>query len=409
MRRFLAAFILMAAASAPAIQIVDADGYTLKHGQTATNELWVLAPNVAVGGTVEDDFLAACIGGPSGLGEARLTGRFQNDVGVFGAAINFSGDAKEHARFLANEITMDGSVGLSVLALGNTVTLTSNSVIKGDVVLVGQSVVVGGRIRGNLRILANSATFNGTVDGNVRITAADIVVMPGTKIGGDLVYTSTEDLFLDPGKVQLDGQLVRQEVPAARSPTAYEVFVSQAYYYLCALIAGIPFMALFPRFTGRAVRHVRQSAWKCAFAGFVAFCLIPLAALFVFMTIIGIPLGFLLLLAYAIMLYLSKIVVALGIGGYMLRRHGPQPFSRVFTVLSLGLIAIYAITAIPMIGPVAAFLILLTGLGAMVLAIISSQSIPEPMMPVPPPVPGASDGPIDSHSNAGQEEPPKKE
>ena len=415
MRRFLAVFILLvSAAAAQAIQIVRSDGFTLNHGNTVTNELWIAAPNVAVGGTVKDDFLAACIGGQVGLGNARLAGNFQNDVSVFGAAIDFTGTAAEHARFLANEITMGGEVGISALAIGNTITLTTNSVIKGDAVLVGQSVLVAGDIRGNLRILATTATLNGTIDGSVRIAADDIVLMPGTKIGGDLVYTSSKDLFLDPGKVELNGQLIRKELETIQTetpaPTIYDIFISQAYLYLCALVAGLPFIAIFPRFTGRAVRHVRQSPWKCALVGVVALCLIPMASFFVFFTIIGIPLGLLLLLAYAIMLYLSKIVVALGIGGIVLRRHGPQPFSRVFTVLSLGLIAIYLVTTLPYgIGSIAAFVVLLTGLGGMVFAIFSSNIVPELPASMPPPVPGAPPDSLESRNRASQEEIQKKE
>ena len=410
MRRLLAAFILLvSSAAAHAIQMVTADAFTLNHGQTVTNEIWVMATDVSVGGTVKDDILAACIGGNVGLGNARLAGTFQNDVGAFAAAIDFTGTAAGHTRFLAGEITMGGKVGISALAVGNTVTLTTNSVINGDAVLVGQSVVIDGKIHGDLKVLANSATLNGIIDGNVRIAADDIVVMPGTKITGDLVYTSSKDLFLDPEKVELDGQLVRKEIKTAPPPTTYDAFVSQAYFYLCALVAGIPFIAIFPRFTGRAVRHIRQSAWKCAFVGFIAFCLIPMTALFVLFTIVGIPLGLLLLLAYAIMIYLSQIIVALGIGGFVLRRHGPQPFSRVFTVLSLGLIAIYIVTALPIIGAIAAFAVLLTGLGSMVFAIFSSEVAPELPVPMPPPVPGSPPDSFEPRNSASQEEPPKKE
>lgn len=413
MKRFLAVFIiLVSSVAAHAIQMVTTDWFSVDRGQTLTNEVWVLAPDVSIGGTAKDDVLAACIGGKVGLGTARLAGIFQNDVSAFGATIDFFGVATEHVRFLASEITMGGKVGISALAIGNTVTLTTNSVINGDAVLVGQSVLVAGDIRGNLKILANSATLNGIIDGDVRIAADDIILMPGTKIGGDLVYTSAKDLFLDPGKVELAGQLIRKEIVTIPPTTSYDVFVSQAYFYLCALVAGIPFITLFPRFTGQAVRHIRQSAWKCALVGAIALCLIPITSAFVFLTIIGIPLGLLLLLTYAIMLYLAKIVVALAIGGIVLRRRGPQPFNRVFTALSLGLIAIYIMTALPYgLGSIVVFVVVLTGLGGMVLTMFSSPIAPElPIpMPMPPSTPGTAPSSSPSQRGESQEEPTKKE
>ena len=414
MRKFWVVFIVlwMTSMAAQAIQVVTADRFSLDATSTATNECWILAPDVSFHGTAQDDIFAVCAGNKVGLGHATLAGMFQNDVSVIAAAIDFSGTAKEHARFLANEITMKGDVEISAVAIGNTVTLATNSVIRGDAVLLGQSVVVAGTIAGNVKVLANSVTLSGTVQGDIRIAADDIILMPGTRIGGNLVYTSTKDLFLDPSKVQLDGQLIRKEIKAAASPTAYDIFVSQAYFYLCALVAGLPFIALFPRYTGLAVRHIRQSVWKCALVGTVALCLIPIASLFILFTLIGIPLGLLLLLAYAIMLYLTKIVVALGIGGIVLRRRGPQPFSRVFAALSLGLIAIYLLAALPYgVGSLVVLAVALTGLGGMVLAIFSSQVPPElPIpMPLPPSMPGTASSSSPSQKDESQEEPTKKE
>ena len=409
MRRVLVLLTLIAlSAPAQAVQLIRTDGFKLPHGRTLTNETWVLAQDISFGGTAKDDFFAACAGGPGGVGNVRLAGTFENDVWAFGNTIIFSGVAKEHARFLANEVTMDGTVGLGALAAGNAVTLTTNSTIQGDAALAGQSVVIAGKVRGNLKVLATSATISGTIEGNIRIMADDIVVMPGTIIEGNLTYTSSKDLFLDPAHVRLDGQLIRTEVAAARQPSGYEVFLTQAYYYLCALVAGLPFIALFPRFTGRAVRHFRQSSWRCALIGVIAFCLIPMAALFLLLTIVGIPLGFLLLLSYAIMGYLAKIVVALGVGGALLRRHGPQPFSRVFTSLSIGLISIYAMAVLPYgIGMLVAFLVVVLGLGAIVLAIFTSHSALETAPPLPPPVPAVP--PSSSGSYNSKEETPKKE
>ena len=412
MRRFLIVFLLLvSSAIAPAIQIVNTDGFTLNPGQTITNECWVVAKAVEVNGTVKDDFLAVCLGGPMLFGNARLRGDFHNDVWALGNSVEFTGAAAEHVRlFSAGEIIVGGKVGISAVAVGKAVTLTTNSVINGDALLVGRSVVVAGDVRGNLRVFAGAATLNGRIDGNVRIAAEDIVVMPGTKIGGDLVYTSPKDLFLDPENVELDGQLVRKELEAfqvkASPPTLSDIIVSQTYFYLCALVAGIPFVAIFPRFTGQAVRRVRQSAWKCALVGFIALCLIPMTSVFVMFTLIGIPLSLLLLLVYAILIYLSKIIVALGIGGMALRRHGPQPFSRVFAALSLGLIALYVVTALPWIGSITAFAVLLTGLGGMVFAIFSSQVAED--LPLPPPI-LRTPASFDKQSNSSQKEPLKKE
>lgn len=84
--------------------------------------------------------------------------------------------------------------------------------------------------------------------------------MPGTEIDGDLIYSSSEDIFLDKS-VKLDGQLVRKTVDAFSSwstptPTFTQIATVQSFFYVCAMLAALPFMALFPRFTGLAVRQL---------------------------------------------------------------------------------------------------------------------------------------------------------
>ena len=81
----------------------------------------------------------------------------------------------------------------------------------------------------------------------MRVYATDIVVMPGTEIGGDLVYTCDKELVLDE-KVQLPGQLLRKEVqqPSAEIPQLppMHVVIMNFYLFVAALMVGIPFAGL---------------------------------------------------------------------------------------------------------------------------------------------------------------------
>lgn len=295
-------------------------------------------------------------------------------------------------RLMGRAVEVDGPVEGNLTAAGTAVTLRPGTVVDGDALLAGENVVVQGEVGGDVRVYASTVTLNGGFDGDVRVAAEDIVVMPGTRIDGDLVYTTTKDLFLDP-KVALGGQLVRKDVEAPElgvSPPSWRRSAGlNVFFYVCALLVAVPFIALFPHYTGRAVRLVRQSVLKCALAGLVGLCLVPMAAVFALVTVVGMPLGILLLLAYTILLYLSKIVVALALGGMLLRRRGPQAFGRALTALSLGLLIIYALSAIPAAWFAVWFVVVLLGFGALLLAMPSSLA-PEAALPPsasPPPVP----------------------
>lgn len=387
MKRFAGLFSVLAAAccaSAPALQIAKVDKYEVAADRAISNEVWILAETIDIRGKAVDDVFALAK-------RITLSGTFDNDAWAAGDEVVFSGKTADHGRFFGRRVEVNGKIGSSLTAAGSSIQLGKDSVVKGDAVLAGENVVLEGQVQGRVRVLAYSATINGKIGGNLRIIADDIVVMPGSEIRGNLVYTSAKELFLDE-KVKLGGRMTRKEAPVSApwtppEPTFRQIAGVQVFLYLCALVVAIPFLALFPQFTGRAVRCVRQSPWKSAFAGFAAFCLMPMLSFFALLTIIGIPFGVLLFTTYLMLLYVCKFVPALALGGIILRRRGPQRFSRVLTALFFGLILVYVLAALPVAGGVIWFVITLLGLGGMVLVLFTpaGREVAEPPPFVQPP------------------------
>ena len=404
MRSSLTILLLTALCCAPAsaFQLVSTDAYTLAPGASATNELVISSANVTISGTSDDDLFIMAT-------QADLDGRFNADVWAMADVLTFAGKAGDDIRLFGRDIKVTGSLDGSLTAIGNSVVVSNGSVIRGSAVLVGETVISEGDVRGSLRMAGSSATISGRIRGSVRVAAEDIVVMPGTEIDGDLVYSSSEDLFLDKS-VKLQGQLVRKNVDAFASwskpkPTISEIATVQSFFYVCAMLAALPFMALFPRFTGLAVRQARQRIWFSLAIGIAAVSLAPLAAILLLVTIIGIPLAILIACFYAVLLYLAKVPVALVIGGMLLRRRGPQPFSRVFTALSTGLLILYTVGALPVIGGPVRLLTLFLGVGALLSAIFASQLSRDAALRPPPLEPSS---PPDLTSTETNERPPER-
>ncbi|HKL21775.1 MAG TPA: hypothetical protein VJ904_08215, partial [Tichowtungia sp.] len=106
----------------------------------------------------------------------------------------------------------------------------------------------------------------------------------------------------------------------------------------------------------------------CALAGFAGLVVLPMGAFFLLLTLIGIPLSLLILLFYLILLYLSKIAVALWIGSALLRR---RPFDRqkAAAPLALGLLILYSLTVIIAAEMIVHILVIILGLGALLIAL----------------------------------------
>ncbi len=406
----IALLLLSLAVNAGAIQFVNTADYVVPAGETRPQELWILAETTTVAGTMSEDCfaLAAVI---------SLPGTFARDLWAVGETVSFDGRGTEDVRLAGRTVTVSGDIRGNLAAAGESVRLATNSVVKGAALVAGQTVVAEGRVDGGIRIAATSVTLSGVYHSYVRLIAEDIVVMPGTQIRGDLTYTSSKELFLDQ-KVVVVGQLIRKDVPTRKwqtlAPTWRQRAIIQAFLFACALVVAIPFVAVFPRLTGNAVRLLRASTWRCALAGFVAFCLMPMLSAFALFTLIGLPLSLLLMTVYFMLLYLSKVVVALALAGALMRRRGPQPFGNVLTALVLGLLLLYALTLLPGIGSAVVILTFFLGLGAFVLAVFSTQgpNLPEPppvqpTAPAPPPPPGLNR--FDTQSYSGEEDNQNKE
>lgn len=373
--------VLAVSAAAAPLSFQRPEAFILEEEQALTNELWLVTAAADIRGAIADDLFA--VGGT-----LLVAGDLGRDVWALGKEVDFTGRAAGHARIAGSVLDIRGTADGNLIALGRSVSMTAGSAVNGDAVLAGEDVVVEGRIGGRAQIYAKRLTLSGRFENTVRVFAEDIVVHPGTEIRGDLEYTAPRDLILDQ-RVVLAGQLIRKE-PLIPTPSTSlrEVISAQMLLFSAALLVAMPFLAVFPRYAGRSVRLLRGSAWKCALAGFAAFALFPMAILILPFTIVGLPLGVMLLLAFLLLLYLSKFIVALALGGWLLRRRGPAPFWRALSTLAFGLVLLYVLVSLPGIGLAAWLLTLCLGLGSLLLSVFLPAP-EEPPAPPPLPSPGA--------------------
>ena len=102
--------------------------------------------------------------------------------------------------------------------------------------------------------------------------------------------------------------------------------------------------------------------------GFLAAVAAPIAAIILAITLIGIPVALLLVVLWLLGLYLAKIVIAKCIGSAILGSKN-NGLSSTLLPLLLGLVIVIIAVNLPYIGGVLNFLLMITGLGALVMTI----------------------------------------
>lgn len=311
-----------------------------------------------------------------------IQGQAKQDLWLLGVeTVRFDGEAGGDLRVMGGSAVIGGTARRNLMAYAKGLQLTTNSVVRGELALVGATVICEGEVGGDAWILAESVTLGGRWGGRVRIRAEEIHLAPNTQIAGDLVYTSPRPLVYD-SSVAIAGAVVKTE--SAVAETSFRTrFALHGYLFLAALLVGMPFVGFFPMIAGGAVRKLHLSPWRVLAAGAIVLVAGPFLAGFAFVTVVGIPLALLLAALYGAIVYLSHIVIALWLGHRVLRAAGPQTFGRVLSSLAVGLFLLYAAAAIPGVASFLGLPVVVLGTGALALAFLQRPVFPVPM---PPPV-----------------------
>lgn len=86
---------------------------------------------------------------------------------------------------VSNNITIDGEIKGDLVAAAQTITI--NGRLDGDLIAATQTVTVNGEINGNIRLAGNSAHLNGLTARNVNFVGNSLTIGKDAKIGWDLL------------------------------------------------------------------------------------------------------------------------------------------------------------------------------------------------------------------------------
>jgi len=281
-----------------------------------------------------------------------LGGQFGNDVWGLANTVNITGTFKDHVRVAGRTVQVNGHIDNGLWAAGISVATTTNTIMAGEQFLIADTLILLGHIDGNLYARGRQITIGGTITGSVYVQGDDIVIRPGTVIAGNFIYVTTNQTIVLDEKSSVRGDMKKVEpatmIEPAWSPVSAGLL--QLFWFGGALVAGIPFIMLFPGITGNAVQQLRGGLWKCGLAGLVALFFLPFFIVAVAFTIIGLPLAFVMAAGYSLILYLGKFPVALALGTALLQRRGQISIGSAVLALVSGLILYYGMALAPFVG-----------------------------------------------------------
>ena len=321
--------------------------------QPVETDVYAAHREVEVRSTVDGDLVAA---GRRVTVDGDVTG----DIIVAAQDIEIQSDVSDDVRAAGQYVRITAPVSGHVVAAGQKVTIDQN--VGGWAWLAGNTVEVLGNVGSSLKIRATKIRIDAEVDGNVELIGDELDLGPNAVVRGDLRWRSRNEAEISPD-AQIDGEFIEEPLPGL----VEELSTGGKYSLpLNTIIAVMVLFLLFSRSLRVSADRIATRPGRSLLLGFAVFFVMPILAVLLFFSGVGIWLGFAVLFIFLVVLLLGVLTGLFAASDLVLRRFHQQPalwqsLAAIFvTVVAVGLLA-----KVPWLGFIIVVAIWLIGTGAL--------------------------------------------
>jgi hypothetical protein len=340
--------------------------YTVAAGETVNDTLMVFADTINIDGTVTGDLIA--------MGrQVNVQGSVQGNVYCAGMVADISGNVDGDVIFFGQNFQANGRIGGNLWGGGSMFTLGRNIKLDNDVMLAANMVMINGDVGRDVWIGGASLDVAGKVGRDLKFDGGQLMLHSPTVIGRDLKGTTQTEkqVRIDPGVTIVGKKTLEIAKPAGNRYATLGFYGNQALHIVAAFVTGMILLWLFP-IVGRASLSTVRAIAISGGVGFLVAVAMPVAAIILLITMIGIPLSLVSAVLWLLGLYLSRIVIAKCIGNAILGSESDR-FSVKALGLIIGLVIVYIAINLPFIGFVLHIVLAMIGLGALAKVIYRAQ------------------------------------
>lgn len=359
-----------------------------------SNDLYIAGGNVVVTESAAGDLLAAG-------GSVIINGPVGADLMVAGGSVIVNSDVGDDLRAAGGDITLASRIGGDVLVYGGSVTIPTGVVVEGDAIVGAGTLHLGGTIRGDLKVDGGTVNFSGTVLGNAEFyadeqislngriegdtsfAASDVILGQNASFGGKVDYW-TQDGEMDfsaipvAGVAQYNPELKRQKHHGSKSgqegavrkviAAAFgTIFVGTLLSGILAIVLGI---LLFKGTLREAGEILHLHFWKGFGIGLFTYVILPITAVIIMFTLIGIPVGLLVMVLFLFSVIFGRVIAAMVFAAWMERRQVAQWNTGRLMLASMGFFILFKlVNLVPFLGWIIVLLATFAGYGALVVSV----------------------------------------
>ncbi len=274
-----------------------------------------------------------------------------------------------------------GAVRASADSSDDLIVITGGAVVPagqtaGDVVALDGPVRIAGRATGDVVAVSGPVRITGRVDGDVAAVSDRAFLAPTARVGGDLLYGDERPVVAQGARV--DGSIKDKNWADTLSSPGWGLAGPLAWWLavsISTLLVGALLLLLAPRMLAAAERSARGHLGAAVGWGVLVAIALPLVAILLLVTLVGIPLGAALLLALVPVMLVAYVTSAWILGRRVVKE-------RTWLALLAGWGILRVLALIPVAGFLVGLVATIVGLGSLVVALWHSRR-PEAPVAVP--------------------------
>lgn len=373
---------------AMAVQFLNASAFRIEYGkniiisQPVYEDVYIAGGNIMINAPIYGDLIIAG-------GTIVVNDTVTHDILLVGGNVTFNGYVGDDIRCAGGSMRISKNVTGDVVAAGGEV-IVDAGVIIGGLMIGGGNITVNGDINGEVNGMFGRLTINGniakgidcrggtfSINGSVAeksIISAEYIILGNKAVfNNDVRYWSEQK---EPGfqTHMRNGKAIYDPALRIRGAKWYflgatSLFLLLWYLGMALLMIGI-IQYLFASTMKNAANTVFNHSLKSLGFGLLFFIGIPVAAVVALITVVGVPVGFLLIFAYAILILLATAITSVVTANWVNNRYEKKWSFWRLTFAGFGIFVLLKLVCLtPVVGWLILILLVSTSFGAILLNI----------------------------------------
>lgn len=341
--------------------------FSVGKNETVDDDLVLTSKSATIDGTVNGDVLV--------LGDSvTVNGTINGNLLVLGTHVELNGTVTGGVFALGNTVTVAGSVEHSLMAGGSRVTLTESAKIGRSLIAGADHLEQRGVVSRGMMAAGSDLLLTGMVGKELKAGGGHLEIASNAVVGGSVDFWSDRQAMVANGAKT---GVITHHVFEKRLETFTKPWYLQPGLILLKLggflALGLALLAFFPRLRSRFPDAMTANPWQAPLAGFLALIATPIAAILLMITVIGLPMGVIALLAYPVLIYVSQIFVSWSVGRLLADRVSALQTQSWPVLFLIGALLTTILAEVPYLGGIVTVAMLLYGLGTCWLLITNRQ------------------------------------